>query len=67
MPIFEDETLEEMNKKLKKPGPNDREFGQRGRITAGAIRSGRETVRADDWAKQNDGTSSKDNTAGVTR
>lgn len=56
-----------MNKRLKKPGPNDREFGQRGKITAEAVRAGRGTVRADDWTKENDGPGSKDNTAGVTR
>jgi hypothetical protein len=67
MPIFEDETLEEMVKKLHKPGPGDREYGHRGKITASAIQAGRETVRADDWATENDGTSSQDNTAGVTR
>ncbi len=62
-----EEEWKDIQKGLGDPEPRVREYGHRGKITAGAVRAGRETSEADSWAVQNDGSSSQDNTKGVTR
>lgn len=53
MPNLTSDEREHMAKSLQPPGPRDREYGHRGRITSSAIRDERTVAEADRWTEEN--------------